>query len=325
MNAIDSNYDLAGCTYMQPRSWQTATRVNWLINHYLTDKHLSDRVRDLPTQFADPQPRLWETINWNAIEPEHILGMPTDDFLAILSGIIDTETPIRWYTQTSRQYLEPIHPEMARFVGGIATDDGTLVEPGLWEKEERQHAPALRKVYRHLTGRSYLPNPPSPKLYRPSGSPLADLYRHGLHRVVTECGATCLYIWLMARTTGPLQQVFYELARDEINHACKFWGFGVWLYPDSYLARLWQAIAGDRVPSERQLTDSVPVELAPVRDLSRTFYRMSSVLAWNDWSAAHKLEFVHTCARVMGRLLSWHRTLTPEFLRTQFGQPPAVR
>jgi hypothetical protein len=42
-----------------------------------------------------------------------------DIFLSIIKGALDTEAPIKDYTQTSRQYLEPIHPSMARLVGGM--------------------------------------------------------------------------------------------------------------------------------------------------------------------------------------------------------------
>ena len=42
----------------------------------------------------------------------------------------------------------------------------------------------------------------------------------------------CLYLWLMSHTTGTLQQVRGELLQDEINHLTKFWGMGMWLYPD---------------------------------------------------------------------------------------------
>ncbi len=61
---------------------------------------------------------------------------------------MDTEAPIRGYTQTSRQYLEKLHPQMARFVGGTVGKNGELLELGLWEKEERQHTPALIKITR---------------------------------------------------------------------------------------------------------------------------------------------------------------------------------
>ena len=74
---------------------------------------------------------------------------------------------------------------MARFVGGIVAEDG-IVEPGLWEKEERRHTPALRKLYQKLAERSVALQGKTAKSYQSWTNPYQDLYKHGLHRVVTE-------------------------------------------------------------------------------------------------------------------------------------------
>lgn len=242
MSDYSSTIDLAGSVYLQPNYFQIQKRINYLVDYYLSVEKLRDRLEDLPHQFKRPQPRLWQSIDWYAIAPTQIIGIDKQTFLSILIGTINTEAPIRNYTQTSRQYLTKIHPQMARFVGGIVDENGTLLEPGLWEKEERQHTPALIKIYQHLTGEKITPQLPSVKPYQPSDNPYEDLYLHGLHRTMTEYGATCLYLWLMAHTTGALQQVFAELVQDEINHMTKFWGFGVWLFPESYLTRIYRSL-----------------------------------------------------------------------------------
>nr|ADO19036.1 hypothetical protein Nfla_2902 [Nostoc flagelliforme str. Sunitezuoqi] len=176
------------------------------------------------------------------------LGLDAEVFLSILIGAMDTEAPIRGYTQTSRQYLEKLHPQMARFVGGTVGENGELLELGLWEKEERQHTPALIKIYTQLTGEKITPKLRTVRGYLPTDDAYEDLYRHGLHRIATEYGATCLYIWLMAHTTGALQDVLEELAQDEINHMTKFWGFGVWAFPDTGLMRIGRTLIKTRSP-----------------------------------------------------------------------------
>ena len=121
-----------------------------MYGYILCCEELCERLEDLPQQFKNRQPRQWATINWQDINPEQVIGIDMEIFLAIVRGAIDTETPISSYTQTSRQYFEPIHPSMAKFVGGTIAEDGAIAKLGLWEKEERQHTPALIKLYQYL-------------------------------------------------------------------------------------------------------------------------------------------------------------------------------
>lgn len=293
------------------------SRLQDFLHHYFAIDRLNDRLQDLPQQFQQPQPRPWKSIDWSAIALDHIVGIDPQVFLAILQGAIDTEAPIRSYTQTSRQYLEPLDPRMARFVGGVVDVNGTLLEPGLWEKEERQHTPALLKVYAQLTDQKVIPQPHSVRPYQPSANPLSSLYRHGLHRVATEYGAACLYLWLMAHTMGPLQAVLEELVLDEINHMAKFWGFGVWAYPDSTLPRIgWT------------LMRSMQGRMTYQRDRSSligTLHRMTAVLNWQAWSASNRWSFALTCIQALRLLSRWNRNLTPAFLQDLLGEHPVIK
>ncbi|PSF39302.1 hypothetical protein C7H19_00500 [Aphanothece hegewaldii CCALA 016] len=289
-------------------------RLDTLIDQYLTPQILCTRLEDLPIQFKNPQPRPWQPIHWQNINPEQVIGIELEVFLSILIGAIETEEPIRGYTQTSRQYLEPIHPQLARFVGGIAAPDGTMLELGLWEKEERQHAPALIKIYKQLTGKQPTFSLHTPKTYQPLDHPYDDLYRHGLHRVITEYSAVCLYLWLMAHTTSTLQQVFAELLQDEINHMTKFWGFGLWLFPESYLSRIKHSLHG--IIIRQNATKASHIQ--STTHLFRTFRRMMGVLNWNGWSWYHRLELVYTFIKVLHLLWRWSKNLTPEYLKQLF-------
>ncbi|ACC80605.1 hypothetical protein [Nostoc punctiforme] len=298
--------DLAGQSYPSPHYLQTQRRIRSLIDRYIAVEQLHDRLQDLPIQFANPQPRAWKPIDWQTINRNQIIGLDTEVFLSILIGAMDTEAPIRGYTQTSRQYLEKLHPQMARFVGGTVREDGELLELGLWEKEERQHTPALIKIYTQLTGEKITPKFRTVRNYLPTDDAHEDLYRHGLHRIATEYGATCLYIWLMAHTTGALQDVLEELAQDEINHTTKFWGFGAWTFPDTGLMRIGRTLIETRAQNYQR------------NNLMRTLHRMMGTLNWNAWSLTNKATLLFTFTYTMRRLWSWNNSLTPEYLQDLF-------
>lgn len=304
--------DLAGQIYLAPNYFQSQPRIKSLVDVYLCCEKLNNRLQDLPIQFENPQPRACKSINWQNINQNQIIGIDLNVFLSIIVGAMDTEAPIRGYTQTSRQYLEKLHPQLARFVGGIA-ENGKLLELGLWEKEERQHTPALLKIYSQLTGKKITPTVRSVRGYQPSNDPYTDLYCHGLHRVATEYGATCLYLWLMAHTTGELQTVLEELALDEINHLTKFWGFGVWAFPKSSVV----AIAHTLLQTIMR-----PTYNRNRSSLIRTLHRMTKVLNWQTWSLTNKSCFIYTCIYTLHHLCAWNKSLTPEYLQQLFGEPP---
>lgn len=295
----------------KPAYLEMQRQINMYIDRYLAKEQLRDRLEDLPVQFATPHVRSWKPIDWQAVSSEQVVGLDLDVFLAILKGAMDTEAPIRHYTQTSRKYLEQLHPNMARFVGGTVNDNDVLLEPGLWEKEERQHTPALLKIYTQLTGEKADLNPHQVRAYQPSNNPYQDLYRHGLHRIATEYGATCLYLWLMAHTTGTIQAVLEELLQDEINHMTKFWGFGVWAYPETSLMRVGQTLLQTAKGKVRYSRDR--------SSLLGTLHRMTQVLAWQSWTWTNRATFIYTCARSLHRISQWNTDLTPDYLQTLFG------
>ncbi len=281
--------------------------IDPLIATYLSLDCLHEHLQDLPQQFQSPKPRRWGHIDWQSIDSNQIIGIEPTLFLAILKGAIDTEAPIRGYTQTSRQYLASIHPHMANFVGGAAEAVGNLQTRGLWELEECRHTPALIAIYRQLSGEKIQPTPKLARAYQPTDCARRDLYRHGLHRILTEYGATCLYLWLMGHSTGMLRQVLGELVTDEVNHLTKFWGFGVWLYPQPQGSRF--VYSCQQLLSHRSHGNS----------LLKTYRRMMSVLHWNEWNWQHRREIFYTFYLVMQHLLSWHKTLTVTNLEHLFG------
>jgi hypothetical protein len=297
---------------------QNFSSIHQLSNRYLSTEHLLNCLEDLPQQLQKMKARPWRSIDWEDLSISQIVGIEPDIFLSILIGTIDTEAPIRGYTQASRQYLEKIDSNIARFVGGTVDDRGNLIELGLWEKEERQHTPTLVRIYQQLTGEKPFLKLPKVRNYQPSNDPYEDLYHHGLHRTLTEYGAACLYLYLAVHTTGVLQQIIEEILQDEINHMMKFWGFGIWLYPDSYDRRL-QKIIGNKVRNiicPKSKKDVRPTSRA---DFVSTFQYMKGILNWQNWSNFHKLEFIYISIFVLDRLRNCSKQLSPQYLNKLLG------
>jgi hypothetical protein len=240
--------------------WQ---RINVLLDRYLTFEHLHDRLQDLPHQFNQPQPRSWNAIDWHAIHPSQIVGIELEVFRSILVGAINTEAPIRGYTQASRQYLEMLHPQMAQFVGGRVDSANRLIEPGLWEKEERQHTPALLKIYAQLTGEKFSPTPHEARPHTPSD-----------------------------------------------DHMTKFWGFGVWAFPETSPIYITRTLA---TTSQGQISYSHNRS-----SLIGTLHRMTEVLNWQAWSWHNRTTFAYVSMRVLMRLWKWNNTLTRNYLDLVF-------
>jgi hypothetical protein len=202
---------------------------------------------------------------------------------------------------------------MARFVGGTGDRAGHSPELGLWELEEKRHTPALIALYTKVSGSKPTLSPHTARPFALSNNAREDLYHHGLHRIATEYGATCLYLWLMAHTTGPLQAVLAELTLDEINHMAKFWGFGRWAYPHIDLRHITLSLGRSLIQKwhNPQLQGS----------LLHTLRRMMLELAWPHWSYTHRLTFLYTLAQVMRVLWQWNSTLTEPYLNALLDEP----
>ncbi|MGD1908551.1 MAG: ferritin-like domain-containing protein [Leptolyngbyaceae cyanobacterium] len=305
--------DLAGPVPLKPTLGTTLARIRHLASCYVTESHLRDRLEDLPRQFHQPQVRPWSPLPWRQVHADQLCGIDRPTFCAVLQGTINTEAPIQGYTTASRQYLQDLYPAMAEFVGGQVDGNGQAVTVGLWEREEKRHTPALIKLYTLLQGTSPQVVPHSARPYGPSTDPASALYRHGLHRVATEYGATCLYLWMMAHSTGPLQAVLAELLIDEINHMTKFWGFGQWAYPDSGLPKISATLGRSFIQKLRSPKTQ--------GSLLHTLRRMMAELAWDQWNSAQRVALIYSFDQVMRPLWRWHQTLTPAYLNALFGPP----
>jgi DNA-binding transcriptional MerR regulator len=290
---------------------QTRARINALINHYLAIELLSDRLSDLPNQFTYPHQRPWEPIHWNGIHPSQIIGVDPDLFLQIIANATEIEAPIRAYSKESRDYLQTIHPQMAYFLGGDYDTDGSTLVVGVWEKEERQHAPTFSKIYHQLTDKKLQLKPNSVSNYQSCDDPYRAACRHLLSRITTEWSATSVYLWLMAHSTGELQRVIAQPLQDEVNHLAKFWGFSRWAFAHSYL----QQLSG----SSRNLVSLIQHhkdERTQGDDFLHETLKLSQI--------PRVAELGFTFMRVMVRLRAWNRELSPSYLRHLFGTSPQM-
>ncbi len=299
--------DLAGYCPAYPNYLQIRARMNRLIDRYMSIDILSHRLSDLPTQFTQPHTRVWESIDWKGISREQIIGVDPDLFIMLVAGATEIETPIREYSNESWNYMKSLHPQMAYFLGGEQRPDGSIVTMGIWEKEERQHAPTFKKIYHLLTGEKLQPKPNSVDSDGASKSALADVYRHTLSRISTEWGATSVYLWLMAHSTGALQQAIAQPLQDEVNHLAKFWGFCRWAFDGTYFKQL--------KGSARNL-----VGLMNHHQGERT--EGGNILGAATTVDAVELAF--TFSRVMVRLHAWNRELSDSFLNHLFDNQPQL-
>ncbi|MEX0270624.1 ferritin-like domain-containing protein [Leptolyngbyaceae cyanobacterium UHCC 1019] len=300
-----ATFDLAGYCPKNPSYLQTRARVNRLIDRYLTISLLSDRLTDLPSQFTTPHTRPWEPINWKGINPDQVIGIDPALFALIIAGATEIEAPIRAYSQESWDYLEAAHPQMAFFMGGACNGDGSIKTMGVWEKEERQHAPALRKIYQQLTGEKLQLKLNSVTGYQPNGDPWNAVYHHTLLRITTEWSAAAVYLWLMAHSTGDLQQAIAQPLQDEVNHLAKFWGFNRWAFAEPFFTQM------------KGSTHNL-VDLLKHHQGERTH---SDDLMGTD-HLNHAIELTFTLMRVMVRLRAWNKELSPSFLTYLFGISP---
>ncbi|MEB3233251.1 MAG: hypothetical protein VKJ64_19750 [Leptolyngbyaceae bacterium] len=302
-----SHWDLAGYCGDRPTYLQTRARINYLVDHYLSLDTLSHRLTDLPSQFATPHQRPWQRIEWRQIHPDQIVGIDPTLFTQVVASAVEIEAPIKGYANESWHYLQQSHPQAARFMGGVWNAEGQRLEVGIWEKEERQHAPAFGKIYQTLTGTKLKPVPNSVQGYCSTGNPRADLYRHIVGRIATEWAATSTYLWLMAHSTGALQMAIAQPLQDEVNHLAKFWGMTYWGFQDFIPLRILR-----NTQALIHLTRHHQGERSNGQDLLRLRH------------AKYMVELGFTFTRVMSQLCRWHGHLRQDALAELFGPQPVT-
>ena len=302
-------------------------RLNQLIERYLNPEILSHCLTDLPVQFTQPHQRPWERVDWKGIHFSQIKGIAPELFVQLLASAAEIESPIRSYSRESWDYLRSLHEPMAHFLGGTYGEDQAIQVVGIWEKEERQHCPALKKMYQQLTGQKLSLKPNTVSGYHPAGSPWEDACHHLFSRVSTEWSAISVYLWMMAHSTGALQQAIAQLLQDEVNHLAKFWGFSRWAFSGSFVARI-QKSAGHIVALAQHHKGEgrclLSEGLRPVTD-QRSHGNEILALSQLVQQAPYAVELGFAFLRVMVWLRHWDRELSRSFLQHLFGPAPDWR
>jgi hypothetical protein len=301
----ESKIDLAGYCHSHPHYLQTRARINYLIERYLSLNILSEQLQDLPLQFEAPHQRAWQRINWKAINPNQIVGIDPKLFLFVLVGAVEIEAPVRDYSRESWNYFQGVHPQMAHFMGGMRNEASEVVEVSIWEKEERQHAPVFSQIYKQLTGLKLQPKPNSVKDYYPTENPITEIYKHTVSRISTEWSAASVYLWLMAHSTGELQNAIAQPLQDEIGHLAKFWGFACWAFSDSFIAR----------------TSNATSQLMGLLKHHRGERSHSNDILQRN-TLVHAAELAFTFTRIMSQMYRWNGNLKTDHLELLFGESP---
>ncbi len=293
-------------TYLTNRS-----RINHLIDEYLSVERLSDHLNDLSTQFTHPHQRPWGPVHWQEMDQTQIVGIDPEVFLELLAGAAEVESPIRSYSRESWDYLQHFHPKMATFLGGTYGPDQSIQVVGIWEKEERQHTPVLKKIYQQLTGMQLTLKPNTVQGYHSSTDLQADIYHHLVSRLSSEWSAISLYLWLMAHSTGALHGAISQILQDEVNHLAKFWGFSRWAFGRSF--------------QEQFLASTHTVaQLFKHHEQERTHGSQAINPNHLLTQLSESVELVFTFLRVMVRIRRWNAELSPSYLTHLFGPQPLV-
>lgn len=134
------------------------------------------------------------------------------------------------------------------------------------------------------------------------------MHTHLMTRISSEWGAISTYIWLMAHSTGALQQAIAQPLQDEVSHLAKFWGFSRWMFADSYI---------------HQLSFSTKTLFAMLRHHKHERTHGEEVLGQSLDCGTIRLgmEVGFILSRVMTRMHRWNRDLTSSHLHHLFGAP----
>lgn len=232
--------DLAGNLSPQAcRPMQYWGRIHQVARNYLSREQMQERYEDLATQYTDPHTRSWDKVDWNQISSDQIVGVSRSTFLAMVRAAAEVEAPVDAYGSESWGYIHDLSPEFSRFVSGTRNPEGERVKDesgrrkGVWEEEEWGHSAHFKKIYSQLTGEKppeFVANSVAEVNREPD--PRLAAKKHLQMRIAAEVSACAGYSWMMAHSTGQLQQAIAQPFQDELGHLSKFWGFYREAFPE---------------------------------------------------------------------------------------------
>ncbi|MGE4232873.1 MAG: hypothetical protein AB7F43_06030 [Bacteriovoracia bacterium] len=199
-----------------------------LINQEVTEQAFLENVRAFWGSYQLPeerkyQMRPWNKVNMASVDDSQIVGMPKEEFLAILQLAMEIEDPILSYQAESGKAFEVLLPSLARFMGRTPRQQAFAEEQNkqkscgtVWCSEENRHGNMYAKLIERLTGQK-VDRSNATYATVTNGDEKGSL-RHLSHRQGTEWGASSAYFILATHSIGPLQQVILNVIRDELKH-----------------------------------------------------------------------------------------------------------
>jgi hypothetical protein len=291
--------DLAGDLFASPSPKQMQQRIADLVARYLATPTLGANLGDLKTQFDKGNTRQWERMSLHKFSPEEVqkmvVGVDPILFAAVAAQAANIEDPIGEYAKSSEAYMKTHFPPMAHFMANT------------WAHEERRHMGVLKMAAEKITGNKIVvvPNIVAPYTEIEGMTPADLAYKHALSRTATEWAAASMYLWLMAHSTGPLQQAIAQPVGDEINHLSKFLGYTKWAYGNSFLERAVgssKSLGGLVGQQSERKAEKSPIDLGA--------------------SLLYGPEVASVFLRVIKHVRDFDNTLTPELLNGLFGESP---
>ncbi|OUC11848.1 MAG: hypothetical protein B0A82_25390 [Alkalinema sp. CACIAM 70d] len=277
-NVLNENRDIAGSWVSHPNYFHIRARITTLLDRYLSSEHLSHHL----AHFTEPVEYNY-SCPWGAT-PLHVsnqvIGIDRELFVQVL---------------TSLMRVEPISDECvsACLEEWLQTTKMTESLPPI--------APHIQKALKELLGLDYLANGLPQQLY---------------HRITHTGSAIAIYFWLMAHSTGELQQAIVHLLQSEIYQLARVWGLSRWALGDKFLVQLQR--------SQQEFLAPFDQAHEPSQDQAQD--QTSSEKSSHSSSASIPLlqrlpitiELTFTFLQVMVRLQEWNRQLHPIALRSLF-------
>ncbi len=298
--------DLAGNLYINPSYLQTRERVNYLIRHYLSAGILYSHLHNFYTSLKTPYSRHHhQSLNWQNINFKQVIGVSNDLFINKIISAAKLEMKCHDSETEIRAYLQAVNPRISCFLESISPPSKPKsIFDRTSRRKEYKKSDLFRKIYQRLTANELNIQYGSVKTYKLKGHLKEEIYNNALNNIVDQWNAISTYIWLMAHSTGELQELMLQPLQNEVNYLVKFWSISYWAFSHSFISSLQKRT--------QKLTDLIRRE-------EKQEKHKNEILELN--SALHFVEVTFTFTSVMMQLYQWHKTLDDTYLENLFACP----
>ncbi|MGI0491050.1 hypothetical protein ACN4EG_04490 [Alkalinema pantanalense CENA528] len=279
-NVLNENRDIAGSWVSHPNYLHTRARITTLLDRYLSSEQLSYHL----THFTEPAEYAY-SCPWKAT-PLHVsnqvIGIDRELFVQVLTSLMQVE-PIS--DECVSAYLEE----------WLQTTKITKSLPPI--------APDIQTALKELLDLDYFANDLSQQLY---------------HRITHTGSAISIYFWLMAHSTGDLQQAIVHLLQSEIYQLARVWGLSRWALGGKFLVQL-QRLQQEFLTPFDQAHEPSPDQAQDQTSSGEPIHSSSASIPLLQ-RLPMTIELTFTFLQVMVRLQEWNRQLHPIALKSLFEQ-----